>query len=315
MGKACKTDRDLCVHSSSSPGRVWEQGTDRRLIVNADGFGIGPGATQGIIDAVSEGGFITSVSVNANFQEAERIRELAAKFPRLSVGVHVNPIAGPPCLPPKDVPSLVGPNGCLHGTAFYRLWRQGKISPAELEAELNAQIGRIKEWVGNRLTHIDSHQNSHLHYLGLFLRLAKKWRIPCMRTNASLICLEAKHPLPARLRAYLRQPQVLCAHLYRRIQMTRARCAGMRMADRLITVGYAGVGNKSVAETWQRVLRNLPRGTYEIYCHPAYPDVVLRSLATYVEPRRQELDILRRPELAEIARAEGVQLISFFDLL
>ena len=41
----------------------------KRLIVNADGFGFGPGATQGIIDALREGKFITSVSVNANFAE------------------------------------------------------------------------------------------------------------------------------------------------------------------------------------------------------------------------------------------------------
>ena len=45
-------------------------------MVNADGFGFGPGATQGVFDALA-GGFISSVSVNANFPEATRVEELA----------------------------------------------------------------------------------------------------------------------------------------------------------------------------------------------------------------------------------------------
>ena len=86
------------------------------------------------------------------------------------------------------------------------------------------------------------------------------------------------------------------------------------MADRLITVGYAGTGNKAVAENWDRILRNLPRGVSEIYCHPAYPDETLRRWATYTEPRVRELEILRGPRLRELARTLGIRLVSFHDL-
>lgn len=67
------------------------QGEDsvRRLIVNADGFGFGPGATQAIFEAVAASGPITSVSVNANFPDAERLGEFVKQFPHISVGVHV----------------------------------------------------------------------------------------------------------------------------------------------------------------------------------------------------------------------------------
>ncbi len=282
--------------------------------MNADGFGFGPGATQAILDALSGGGPITSVSVSANFPEAARVRELLATHARVSVGVHVNPIVGAPALAPQQVPTLVGSDGAFHGPRFARLWRTGRIRAEELDAELHAQISRVRDWAGDRLTHLDSHQNSHLSYFDLFLGLARRWHVPFIRTNASAIALEAPWPRLARLRAYALRPHVLLVHGYRRLQMRRARLAGLRMADRLVTVGYAGTGNKAVEGNWVRILQNLPEGVSEIYCHPAYPDETLRRWATYTEPRARELEILRGPRLRELAHRLGIRLVSFLDL-
>jgi predicted glycoside hydrolase/deacetylase ChbG (UPF0249 family) len=286
-------------------------GSYKKLIVNADGFGFGPGATQGVMDAIREGKFISSVSINANFPDVEQVRELVTKFPHLSLGVHLNPMVGGPCLPADQAPSLVGPDGFFHGGSFLRLLRSGAIVFAELEAELDAQIGRVKDLAGERLTHIDSQSNAHLNYLDLFLKLARKWGLCRMRNNASVICLEAPRPRRSRLRVYLRRPHVWLAHCYRRYQMSKARAAGMRMADRLVTVGYAGTGNKASPDNWLRILQNLPPGTHEIYCHPAYPDETLRRWSYYCEDRAAELAILRRPDLREAAYKLGVEIVSF----
>ena len=283
----------------------------RKLIVNADGFGFGPGATQGIIDAIREGQFISSVSVNANFPDVERIRDLISQFPHISIGVHLNPMAGKPCLPAHQVPSLVGPDGYLQNEKFPKLLRNGSVSLTELEAEFDAQIGRVKELAGTRLTHLDSQGNRHLDYFALFLKVARKWGIQRMRNNASLICLESRRPRHSRLQMYLQRPHVWLAHSYRKYQMSRARAAGMRMADKLVTVGYAGVGNKSKFDSWANVLKNLPGGTYEIYCHPAYPDETLRHWSYYYNERAEELAILRSRELRDAALAAGVQIVSF----
>ncbi|RMF90926.1 MAG: ChbG/HpnK family deacetylase [Nitrospinota bacterium] len=283
----------------------------RRLIVNADGFGFGPGATQGIFDAIQEGQFISSVSVNANFPEVERVGELIKAFPQISIGVHLNPMAGRPCLSPHQVPSLVNGEGFFYEQEFFSRLRRGAVAREELEAEFDAQIGRVKMLAGERLTHLDSQGNSHLDYFDLFLTLAKKWGVQRMRTNASLICLESPHPRRARLQVYSRKPQVWLAHRYRRYQMGKARKAGMRMADRLLTVGYTREGNKARAENWVRILRHLPPGTHEIYCHPAYPDAVLRRWSYYCDERRQELEILRQGLLREVTRQAGVEVISF----
>ena len=88
------------------------------------------------------------------------------------------------------------------------------------------------------------------------------------------------------------------------------------MADRLVTIGYAGTGNKTVTDNWVNMLHNLPTGTFEIFCHPGYPDSVLRRWATaYAEPRLAELSILRSPSLRKVAASENIELISFHDLV
>lgn len=283
----------------------------KKLIVNADGFGFGPGATQGIMDAIGEGHFISSVSVNANFPDAERIRDLVTQFPHISIGVHLNPMAGKPCLPQEQVPSLVGIDGLLQNQKFPGLLRKGAISKIELEAELNAQIAKVKELAGSRFTHIDSQGNQHLAYFDLFLKLARKWGISRMRNNASLICLEAPKAEWSRMKTYARRPHVWLAHAFRRRQMRKARAVGMFMAEKLVTVGYAGFGNKSNPENWRRILKNLPTGTYEIYCHPAYPDETLQRWSVYRQERAKELAILRQRELSILAGDMGIEIVSF----
>lgn len=286
----------------------------KRLIVNADGFGFGQGATEGIFNALNKGKFITSVSVNANFPEAERIKELAGKYPRISIGVHLNPMVGRPCLPTSEVPSLVGPEGTFHENKFRYLLKEGIISLLELEREFDAQIAKLRGLVGNRITHIDSQANCHLLFFDLFLKIARKWGVPCIRNNASLICMEAENPLLSRSLTYMQRPHVWLVHQFRKRQMQRARRKGLRMADALITVGYAGTGNKTNPENWRRILRNCMEGSFEIYCHPAYPDETLRRWAVYCEERKDELELLSESWLIDEAREAGVVLISFHDI-
>jgi len=176
---------------------------------------------------------------------------------------------------------------------------------------MSVAIRIVKDLVGDGLTHLDSQENTHLHYFDLLLELASKWQVRRIRNNASVICLESPRPRRSRLNTYLRSPHVGLAHLYRRQQMRKARSAGIRMADDLITVGYAGRGNKTNPDNWLRILENLPPGTHEIYCHPAYPDDTLRRWAYYCDDRVQELAILRGTEIRDAAHKAGVEIISF----
>lgn len=291
-----------------------DKGQSKRLIVNADGFGFGDGATKAILELLDCGGFVTSISVNPNFSQAVQVTDLVRRHPGTSVGIHLNPLVGRPCLPPERIPTLVDDRGWFNRQIFFRRLWSGKLSLKELKAELIAQAERILALVGEHVTHLDSQGNSHLHYFGVFLSVAKELGIARIRNNASLICLESPQPRKARARVYLRRPHVFVVHMYRRWQMLEARSRGFRMVDRLITVGYAGVGNKTLIDNWLRVLRNVPDGTYEIYCHPAYPDDTLQRWARYCNERRQELEVLRNSLLWEEALRNGVRLINYHQL-
>ena len=84
---------------------------DRRLIINADDFGLAPGVNAGVLEAVAAG-VVTSLSVMVNTPAyAEGMRALAGLSRPPSVGLHLNLTAGSPVSPPAGVPSLVGAAG------------------------------------------------------------------------------------------------------------------------------------------------------------------------------------------------------------
>ena len=84
----------------------------RRLIVNADDFGLTAGVNRAIVEA-QERGIVTSSTLMANagaFDEAASMaRSLAENNARFSVGCHVVLLDGEPLLPADRVSSLLQP--------------------------------------------------------------------------------------------------------------------------------------------------------------------------------------------------------------
>ena len=84
------------------------------------------------------------------------------------------------------------------------------------------------------------------------------------------------------------------------------------MANRLMSTQHTG--DKAILERWLQLLRNVPEGWIEVFCHPAYPDDELRRWATYVEQRRVEIDVMTCRDTKEEIRHCGIELKSFHDL-
>ena len=82
----------------------------RRLIVNADDFGLTAGVNRAIVEA-QERGIVTSATLMANagaFEEAASLAaSLANRNARFSVGCHVVLLDGEPLLPSDRVASHV----------------------------------------------------------------------------------------------------------------------------------------------------------------------------------------------------------------
>ncbi len=286
----------------------------RRLIVNADGFGFTDGNNRAIFDSL-KAGVVRSISVNANFPAVEEVARVTREFPRVSVGVHFNLAVGRPVSDPASVPSLLGPDGRFRDRGFVRALLTGRVRLAEVRRELEAQVEVLKR-LGVRPTHWDGHNNEHLlpGYFEVAMAVARGAGIPRMRTNRHLLFGGGASPGAAILH-YLHHPDRLARHLVAAVWMRRARRAGFRMADRMITpIATVPGTRKTDRAMWEALFRFLPSGTSEIYCHPGYPDDTLRAYARYIEEREAEARVLSDPTLAEVAVREGVELISFHEV-
>ena len=117
----------------------------RRLIINADDFGLSAGVNRGIIDAHVHG-ILTSASLMVRFPAAEEAAALAQRHPRLSIGLHL------------DLGEWI-----YRDQEWVPLYTV--VDPTNARAvreELASQLARFHELMHRRPTHLDSHQHTHL---------------------------------------------------------------------------------------------------------------------------------------------------------
>jgi len=126
----------------------------KRLIVNADDFGVTRGVSEGIL-AAHRHGIVTSTTVLAT---ASIDPELAARArdSGLGLGLHVNLTLGRPL---TRAASLVDESG-----RFIRDARRAaaRAAPRDVDAEVDAQIARFVDLMRRAPTHLDSH-----HHVGM----------------------------------------------------------------------------------------------------------------------------------------------------
>jgi chitin disaccharide deacetylase len=291
----------------------------RRLIINADGFGFTRGINKGIIESI-EKGVVSSISCNVNFPYIEEVVYIAKHFPNVSIGLHVNINVGSPVCPPHLVPTLVNSTGEFWGSeseaVLDRKFLLCKLKIREMQLECEAQILKLQSF-GINITHLDSHQNKHLYpgYFGVLLKAGRKYGIKRIRCHRKYLFMKDNNRRALKIiQYYLTHPKKAIIHGYSRILMSIAEISGFRMADRLISLGFIDNSEISAAETWVSIIRSLPKGNSEIYCHPGYPDDDLRRYAKYVDKRRLELEVLTSPDLSMNIQEENVQIISFSEI-
>lgn len=154
-----------------------------RLIVTADDVGLHEGMTLGAIRAHREG-IVTACSVAGAGAVLRHAADHLADCPELDVGIHLMLVEATPVSPPSQVPTLVTSTGTLvrNHRAFAARYALGRVSLAEVEVELRAQIERVLRH-GLTPCHMNGHQ--HLHVLPrvfeIVVRLAHEYGIAYVR--------------------------------------------------------------------------------------------------------------------------------------
>ncbi|MDX2034875.1 MAG: ChbG/HpnK family deacetylase [Blastocatellia bacterium] len=278
----------------------------RRLIVNADDFGIASGVNRAIIEAHARG-IVTSATVMVNMPAFAEAAELARSHPSLGVGLHFNLTQGRPIAEPARVAGLLDEQGEFPGTstAVARRLLLGRATREEVAIELRAQIERAQAH-GVRLTHIDSHKHAHAlpAVFAVILETIGRYGIDAVRLHRergsfSLFPLKlAKQRLVA-----------LALTQLGRIDAARLSRAGVNAPDAL--VGIARTGCWTVA--WlKEAIAGLPDGTSELMCHPGEPDAEPFAVRTRLrESRAIELALLTDPEIASHIANCGVALVNY----
>ena len=94
---------------------------ERRLIINADDFGMTEGISEGIIKAHLEG-VVTSTTLMANMPAAAYAIKLAQKTPDLGVGIHLNLTTGRPISTPEKVRTWINQVHSILKKFLYQDW-------------------------------------------------------------------------------------------------------------------------------------------------------------------------------------------------
>lgn len=278
----------------------------KKLIINADDFGLHQEINKGIIKAFEEG-VLTSTTLMCSAPAFEDAVSRALAHPDLGVGIHLTLVGGvAPVLSPDEVPSLVDKDGKFveNYVGLITNYYQGKVKKEEIYRELDAQIQRAFS-TGIPITHIDSHQ--HMHTLpgitGIVVELCKKYKITKVRIPAENIC--ASYGFDASLgRKIGRAGLSFCASLARGCFARE----GIKSPDYFF--GMLAGGSLSVPVV-KNFLKGYNKGIAEIMTHPGSNAPELRKLFTWGYHWEQERDVYLNPEIKALIREEKIELINF----
>jgi predicted glycoside hydrolase/deacetylase ChbG (UPF0249 family) len=275
-----------------------------RLIVNADDFGMTEAVNQGIVDA-HDRGIVTSASLMATGAAFEHAVALAKTRPNLATGVHLTLTELRPLIGSAGA-SLVGPDGRFppHLVQFAKRHMRGKVALAEVRAELDAQIRKVRD-AGITVTHLDGHM--HVHVLpgiaAIVAELAARYGIREVRYPAERVSTYMLGNF-ANLRRLTEQVVlgIVCA-----LSPLRA----LRRSDSFVGFYFGGRLDEANLAT---VLGRLPaRGTVELMCHPG-GDESRESKGYWQYSWAAERAALMSPRIRALLDARGARLVPQRDL-
>lgn len=256
----------------------------KRLIVNADDFGMNENVCKGI-ENCHKSGIVTSTSIMANMPYIKLAAEIANKNPKLGVGLHINLTEGK---------SLITHQEMSKSNLFKAL--AGRIKKEAAQNEIEAQIQAALD-AGIKITHLDGHQHIDVmpNIVDATIDAAKSFNI-----NKIRLPLETKatqYSLNHTPKKYLLKVLLLSAK--RKFDINK-----IRYPDNFFGVSETGQLNE---EKLKKIIRTLPDGISELMCHPSYANNSKLD-------RKGELMALTDRSVRLELESNGVKLINYGEI-
>ncbi|MGB6340201.1 MAG: ChbG/HpnK family deacetylase [Candidatus Aminicenantaceae bacterium] len=278
----------------------------KKVIINADDFGLVQGVNEGIVKAHQEG-VLTSATLMANMPGFDQAVEMAGANPELGVGVHLNILRGQPLSPVKKVDSLLSRELRFIPSVANLLYRMAlkRVSFDEVEREFRTQVERVQR-AGIDPSHIDSEKHIHLirPLFRIVLKLAKEYKIHKVRFIQEN-CVSSR-------------PGQMFKSIFISLSSTSMKKKmvqeGVRSPDNFYGVCDSG---RITAVRIQQALQRAKVGVTEIMVHPGFITQEMIELEKKIGPyyinkyREKELNALLDEKLPEVIADLGIQLINF----
>src|SRR5271154_4233440 len=286
----------------------------KRLILNADDFGMTRGVNEGIIRAHREG-VLTSATLMANGLAFEDSVKRASENPKLGIGCHLVLLGGKPVASPEKVSSLLDAQGNLPDSlaVFVARVSAGMIRVDHIERELTAQIQKIKN-AGIVPSHVDSHKHTHAHprVTEVVAKVARSFGITKIRrpienfrdswettrghsegVSKQILAAGAVRVVASRFETIAEKYQLTCPDHF----------LGLAMTGQLGPVAL------------RRMADSVDEGSTEVMLHPGICDADLAASGSRLQEQRQtELDGLLDGGVRDAFLQRGIHLISYREL-
>ena len=287
----------------------------RRLIVNADDFGLTAGVNRAIVETHREG-VVSSSTLMASGLAFEDAAASARTMPGFSVGCHVVLVDGTPVAPASSLDTLVAIRSSEPDKFYNRLSAfaaramLGGFDRDQLVEEITAQIRKIQS-AGVEVTHLDSHKHTHIfpEILIAVLRAARICGVPAIRSPFVPVKAIMAQQYTGKKTLLKRYSQVRLLNTFAGQFRHQLKKAGLRAPDGVVGVVETGSMNGALL---RQALANLPEGTWELVTHPGYVDADLEKAHTrLIGSRDEERKLLVSTELKEFLAEQKIEVISY----
>jgi chitin disaccharide deacetylase len=281
----------------------------RRIIINADDFGLCACVNEGIVRAHREGA-LSSATIMANMPGFAEAVALAGDNPGLGVGVHLNLLRGLPISDPSKIAPLLGPDGRFLVSPKKLLGRivSGRAGREALERELRAQIEKVLR-SGLVPSHMDSEKHMHAFppVFRAVIDLAVEYGIKKVRFIREYGA--SRYASQSAKAVFL---SLCCARV-----AARVRAAGLVIVDRFYGISNSG---RMTAAALRRLIERPEEGSVEIMVHPGLVRPELAALEALTGPyyinrfREGEWRAVTDPSVRALFDDPGRRLINYHGL-
>ena len=263
----------------------------RLLIIHADDFGMSHSVNRAISEAL-ENGWVTSASILVPCPWFPEVAGWAQSHQQADLGIHQalnsewTDFRWGPVSAKDKVPSLLDEQGYL---PLLESQVVPRAKPAEVEAELHAQIDRARG-MGVPLTHLDTHMGALLgspELIAVYRKVAQDYRLPIPLKRAK------------------NSDQLVLA-------------LSESLVDEVLQIS-PGVPPDQWLKRYKDMLQPLGPGLYELIVHLGYDDDEMRG-ATWNHPdwgaawRQHDFDMVKSAEFRQFLKDQGFVLVGWKNL-